>query len=110
MVYMAVGRPTKVKPEEPPEGGTGELWVYSVFYLPPNATHYRPAMQKTNTPYEEARPTNATAAQSQQVAGNARAASTATATGSLEPADLQSYTLNVSFHNGKVVKYWITKN
>ena len=110
MVYMAIGQAPKVKQDSAPAGGSDELWTYPIFYLPPNATHYRPATEKVTTPYEAARTTAAPAAQSQTVSGNARAASTTATTGSLEPADLQSYTLNVSFHNGKVVKYWITRN
>jgi len=102
MVYLAIGHASKVRPTTSAEGGAGEVWVYSNFYVPANATHYRVAQGQAAATKSAGGP--------QRNAGMTRNQALGTATGAAEPSDLPSGTLTVEFHDGKVTKFELTPN
>ncbi|RFC51572.1 MAG: hypothetical protein DUW69_000109 [Verrucomicrobia bacterium] len=112
MVYIAMGHPDKVATPELPEG-KAELWTYSRFYPHVDAVHgFRYANFTTESAYQPQRPT----LQSNGApVGMSRAGETAFRTGgpqggTMEPADLASYTINVLFVDGKVVRIATERN
>ena len=123
MVYMAMGNPSKVESKVFPEGKR-ELWTYSNYYpnydagqgfkTVPYSTegHYQRSMtQPTVNPvngkinYLGAQaPIGDTSGQSLAVTGGPQGVSSA------EPADLQSYTFQILFKDGKVARFGADPN
>lgn len=121
MIYMAVGRPTRVEPREL-SGGNSELWIYRHFFPTPDA-HYMNFGNVSAEPVNPPPPTKGTPVENPAaekaprgvtgVGGSAsmdRPSSFTTGRpqgGSIEPSDLQSYTLYVLFEDGKATKVGI---
>ena len=122
MVYMAVGSPSKVAPVRFPEGGQGEIWTYQNFYpafdggnmrytSPTTESVYQPA-QFVNNPYTsqadyDGEEYSISGGPTRTPLGMSRTPGSIAATGgpqggSMEPADLQAYTLQVFIADGKV--------
>ena len=129
MVYMAMGHPSKVESQEFPEGKR-ELWTYSHYYPNYDAGQgFRTAPYTTESHYQR----------DTTVAANGRSYGDPTAAngmhrepigmdignrgtgpsidggsppqgGSMEPADLQSYTFMVLFKDGKVARFGADPN
>lgn len=102
MVYMAIGNPSSREPV-----GTGELWIYKRYYPSPSAEK---VLRTLNT---EPNPSTPTAGGLGSSVRNANAtgdrnggnlAQSGMQGGSMEPADVSSYTLRVTFEGG-VVKH-----
>jgi hypothetical protein len=126
MVYMAVGNPSKVKSQ-----GNEELWTYNNYYPPMDAAHMGYAGYRTDSPYQPSRQTNpnspnnlapdydgedynisfSTSKTGTPVGTDRTPQSIATTGGpqgsTIEPADLESYTLLVLFVDGKVSRIGI---
>jgi hypothetical protein len=112
MVYIAMGRPDKVESQDLPEG-KAELWTYKQFYPNVDAIH---GFGRANFSTESAYQPQPATTQLDATTGNtvptgmARGgADTIGRTGgpqggSMEPADLRSYTIKVLFAGGKVVR------
>jgi len=122
MVYMAMGKPTKIESKPYPEG-TRELWTYSRYY--PNyeaGQGFKTVPYSTESHYQRARsqdaggdphsnfnpqiPNGMDYNQGQSLfkaAGPQGAPST-------EPADLQSFTFLVLFKEGKVARFGVDPN
>jgi hypothetical protein len=102
MVYMAMGHPSKVKPVTI-SGETAELWIYDNYYPPVNAFHMRYSDFGPELPYQPVPSVNGLPAGSGQ--SPASIATTGPPQGgSMEPADLRSFTIWVLFQNGQVVR------
>lgn len=106
MVYIALGRPDQVDPKELPEGKT-ERWTYRRFY--PRADAVRAFMKAISTGESEyvpsggAQETNSRGSLTPGTSRNGLANSNNNS-GAMEPDDLRSYTVEVTFKNGKVVR------
>jgi hypothetical protein len=112
MVYIAMGRPDKVETKDLPEGKT-DLWTYKQYYPDVDAIHgFGHADFSTESAYQPQPSTTQLDAQTGKTVptGMARGgADTIGRTGgpqggTIEPADLRSYTIKVLFANGKVVR------
>lgn len=104
MVYMAMGRPSKVKPVTI-SGEAAELWIYDNYYPPVDAFHMRYSDFGPELPYQPAPSVNG----SGQPAGLGPSPASIATTGppqggSMEPANLRSFTIWVLFQNGQVVR------
>lgn len=122
MVYMAVGNPTKVEPVKFDGGGQGELWTYHNFYPAPDATRMDTAPFTTESTFQPAQTMSQphfgesgydgddfseSGGTTRTPMGMSRTQQSIFLTGgpqggSMEPADLQAFTLYVLFHDGKV--------
>ncbi len=124
MVYIALGKPDKVETKDFPEG-RAEMWTYAHYYPNVDAIHgFRHADFTTESAYQPQRPLTQTAAgvypndfgakqvpmgmdpgggESLFKAGGAQG-------GSMEPAELRSYTIKVLFASEKVVRYGANEN
>jgi hypothetical protein len=129
MVYIAMGHPTKVEAKELPEGHA-ELWSYKNYY--PNDMQatmggYRSADFTRESPYQpQFKPSQDDPDRSPDphsnmnpqvpvgMASHNQSPSLFKAGppqgGSMEPADLQSYTFVILFLNGKIVRYYAGYN
>ena len=120
MVYIAMGHPTKVQVKEIPEGHA-ELWTYKNYY--PNEMQatmggYRSADFTRESPYQPQFKTNKNGSSGFGNGGEPVWMSTPESIfvtgppqgGSMEPADLQSYTYMVLLLNGKVVRFYAGYN
>ena len=128
MVYMAAGNPSNVKSQ-----GNEELWTYHNYYPPVDAVHMGYAPYRTETPYQPALTQNPNYGQAPYVdddgagpayqptaighptgmdrGGGPSIATTGAPQGStIEPADLESYTLLVLFVDGKVTRIGIRQS
>jgi hypothetical protein len=117
MVYMAVGRPTKAEPRDL-SGVQSELWIYKHFFPTPDANYARFGNGSAE-PVNPPAPARVAPAENPAAAKASRGMGTASmdhpsnfATGgpqggSMEPSDLQSYTLYVLFEDGKATKVGI---
>jgi hypothetical protein len=112
MVYIAMGRPDTVDTKDSPEGKS-ELWTYKQYYPNVDAVHgFGHANFSTESAYQPQPSTTQTDATTGATVptGMARGgADTIGRTGgpqggSIEPADLRSYTIKVLFADGKVVR------
>ncbi len=120
MVYMALGHPTKVAARDFPEGHA-ELWTYSRSY--PNAAAIRgfkhssltiESAYQSSHPAEQANAQNLTNAMNspgEKPPANPEHGATESIAktggpqgGSMEPADVPSYTIQVLFEGGQVVR------
>jgi hypothetical protein len=120
MVYIALGRPDKVETRDYPQGHV-ELWTYGRYYPHVDAVHgFRHAEFTTESAYQPQ-------IQTTQDQGNGpnrgvgvpfgmgRAPETSFKTGggqggTIEPADLRSYTVQVLLASGKVVQIAAAEN
>ncbi len=119
MVYMAMGNPSKVQEE-----GTHQLWTYKYYYPPGDTTHVRyhyyaeQGMKDRNITLGAVMEGGGGAgAGSPQPVGISIHGNTPYAFrggppqgGSMEPADLQSYTIQVLFESGKVAQIGAQEN
>jgi len=102
MVYISMGKPDKVEPKELP-AGPSEVWTYNRFYQHADAAHgFEHANFHTDTDYKAE---GATRSGRGAISNN-----NGVQGGSMEPADLRSYTVRVTFTNGIVVKIRPTPN
>ena len=121
MVYIAMGRPSKVEVKEYPQGHV-ELWTYNQYYPHVDAVHgFRHANFTTESAYQPQRALtikqnntdrdgegmpvgqNRGLEQSLFITGGPQG-------GTIEPADLRSYTIKVLFVSGKVVQIGADEN
>ena len=112
MIYMAVGHPTTVLANAGPDS-KGELWIYQRYFPTPDA-HYtkfgnvasESASQPATTVAVGQNTTGPKAPRS--VSGNpSNYATGGPQGGSMEPSDMQSYTLYILFEDGKATKVGI---
>jgi hypothetical protein len=120
MVYMALGHPTKVAARDFPEGHA-ELWIYSRSY--PNAAAIRGFKHSSLTiesAYQSQHPTdqanvsqgtNANNVLGEKAPANPERGGTESIAktggpqgGSMEPADVPSYTIQILFEGGQAVR------
>jgi uncharacterized membrane protein YgcG len=115
MVYMAIGNPTT----KTPTTDGGELWTYKNYYPSTGAANVKYTLNSAGNGSNTAGSTRteSNGKGGQQVAGSSQggAGQSASATGgpqggSMEPADLASYTLYVTFQNGVVGKLKLDPN
>jgi len=107
MVYIAIGKPTKVETKET-ENGTIEMWTYKNYYPSQDA-----ANMKYNLSGESKNMHTATGAPPPVNSGRTGPSISATGGpqgGTMEPADLQSYTFQVGFKDGKVSEMKLDPN
>lgn len=117
MVYMAVGSPSKVEPVKTADGGVGELWTYSNYYPSYDAAYMRYAPYTTEMVYQPTKTEprigdydgDIEYLEPQIPAGMSKNGPSLATTGrpqggSMEPADLKSFTLQVLFQAGKVAR------
>lgn len=128
MVYMAVGNPTKVEPVKFAGDGQGELWTYANYYPSADAGQARYAPFTTESIYQPATTEIALpdigTGHGFGVAGSnggpapigmSKTHQSISTTGgpqggSMEPADLQGFTLQVLFQNGRVTRIGVKPN
>jgi len=126
MVYIAMGKPDKIETKDFPEG-RAEMWTYTHYFPNVDAIHgFRHADFTTESAYQPQRAlmqTDVTGGayandnfakqtpMGMDVAGGESIAKTGVAQGgSMEPADLRSYTIKVLFASGKVVRFGANEN
>ena len=109
MVYMAIGNPTSKEPV-----GTGELWIYKRYYPTAgaekvlytlNPESHNSGNPNAGMPGSNARNGNATG--DRNLGGLAQSGAQG---GSMEPADVASYTLWVTFEDGVVTHLKLQAN
>jgi len=114
MVYMAMGHPNKIEPKDSPEGKKGELWTYSRYYANLSASEVQAATFSTESAYQPQPGFTYTSGGRVYPIGSGPGQSIGTTGGpqggSMEPADLPSYTFYVLFLDGKVVKIGANQN
>ena len=114
MVYMAMGHPNKIEPKDSPEGKKGEMWIYSRYYANLSASEVQAAKFSTESAYQPQPAFTNTVNGRQVPIGMGPPQCIATTGGpqggSMEPADLPSYTFYVLFREGKVFKIGAEKN
>lgn len=120
MVYMAMGQPSKVETKDFPQG-RAELWTYDRYYPYIDAAHgFRFAPFSTESPYQPQMittqtnisrgdysllPGGATVPIGMDRKGGESAFTTSGPQGgSMEPATLRSYRMQVLFNNGKAIQ------
>ena len=112
MVYIAMGRPDKVETKEL-AAGNAEMWTYSRFYPSVDAVHgFKHANFTTESAYQPQAALTQTDANSgksvptgmSRGGGDTLGRTGGPQGGSMEPADLTSYTVKVLFADGKVVR------
>lgn len=126
MVYMAVGKPSKAEKVKISGDGVGELWTYNNFYPAPDATRMGSAPFTTESVYQPSgfisNPLTITTeyddpgeiyvnnpGQTNTPRGMGRTDQSIFVTGgpqggSMEPADLEAFTLQILFQDGKVTR------
>jgi len=124
MVYIALGHPDKIDAKELSEGHA-EMWVYTHYYPNVDAIHgFRHADFSTESAYQPQRALLQTQAGDDPfhptlplvpVGMDHNGAESIAKTGgpqggSMEPADLRSYTIKVLFASGKVVRIGADEN
>lgn len=116
MVYIAMGNPDKVDQADLPEG-KAEMWTYSRYYPNVDAIHgYRSANFSTESAYQPQPATQQTNSGGTTPLGQSRGGGPSIGTtggpqgGSMEPAELRSYTIRVLFADGKVVRFGADQN
>ena len=119
MVYLAMGKPTKVETKDFPQG-TAELWTYSQFYPNVDAVHgFRHADFTTESAYQPQRPTTIKTSDTSEGSvpvgmdrgvGQPLHITGGPQGGTIEPATLRSYTIKVLFAGGKVVQIGADEN
>jgi hypothetical protein len=126
MVYIAMGKPDKVETKDFPEG-RAEMWTYTHYFPNVDAIHgFRHADFSTESAYQPQRSLTQTVAGAGVYANDLGAAQEPLGQdryggeslyktggpqgGSMEPADLRSYTIKVLFASGKVVRFGANEN
>ena len=126
LVYVAMGKPSRIETKELPQGHA-EMWIYSQYYPNVDAIHgFRHADFSTESAYQPQRSLTQTKAGegiyandlgAQQVpmgmdknGGESMFKAGGPQGGSMEPADLRSYTIKVLFASGKVVQIGADEN
>jgi len=118
MVYLAMGKPDKVETKDFPEG-RAEMWTYSHYFPNVDAIHgYRSAEFSTESAYQPQRALTQLDANSgltvptgmSRGGGDTLGRTGGPQGGSIEPADLRSYTIKVLFASGKVVRFGANEN
>jgi hypothetical protein len=109
MVYMAIGNPTEKKPAD-----GGELWIFKNYYPSVAADQNKRALN-TETAMDHTLSGGMQMEASGRPTFSVRTQQSISTTGgmqggSLEPADLQSYTLWVTFRNGVVTRMKLDLN
>jgi predicted small secreted protein len=108
MVYMAMGRPSKVESKADPGAGRVELWTYNNYYPPLDAGHMQYVPVSGESVY---RPSFMMTLNGLQVPLGTSGLKPSIFTtgppqgGTGEPAALQSYTFLILFENGKVAQF-----
>lgn len=108
MVYIAIGKPTSVETRESPDGSV-EVWTYKNYYPSTDAASMKYGSVSGESHFQRM----ATGA---PMPVNASRTPISIATtggpqgGTMEPADLQSYTFKVTFKDGKVSQMKIDPN
>jgi hypothetical protein len=114
MVYIALGKPDVVKTQATPKG-KDELWTYKRYYPSSKSLHgfqyakfspesaYQPQPVRTYTVSGRVYPVGVGPGQSITTIGGPQG-------GSMEPANLKSYTVQVLFGNGAVTQLGLTPN
>lgn len=113
MVYMAIGNPSTKQPQ----GDGSELWVYKNYYPTVEADRVKTTLTTEST-YANSGNLRPGAPGSNAAAGSRAGKTGAPAIsatggpqgGSMEPADMTSYTLWVTFVNGTVSKMKLDQN
>jgi hypothetical protein len=116
MVYMAVGNPSTKQPT-----GDGEVWIYKNYYPTIAATKVKYKLSAENQlgagriiggVLMESNGTGGSrvAGSAQGGAGQSISTTGGPQGGSMEPADLQAYTLTITFANGTVSKMALDPN
>ena len=115
MVYIAMGQPDQVDPKELP-GGPAELWTYRRFYPRADALHrfsHGTLGMDSGGPARQA-PSQATSTGNLSPGAGRNGLPTTNngglQGGSMEPADLRSYTVKVLFKNGRVTRVGADQN
>jgi len=110
MVYIAMGKPDKVDTKDLADGHA-EMWTYNRFYPSVDAVHgFHHADFTTESAYQPQRALTETNNGGTKPAGMSREGGASAGStggpqgGSMEPADLSSYTVKILFANGKVVR------
>ncbi len=113
MVYMAVGNASKVEPVVNADGTKAEMWTFKNYYpsVEANALKYN---YNTESHYQPSA-TQSNGAGGQQPLGTSRNGGPSIGTtggpqGTMDLAELPSYTLWVTFRDGKVVKMKLDPN
>ena len=121
MVYMAIGNPTKKEPVGAPEDNT-EVWTYKNYYPTTGASNVKYTLNSESSLGHSNIGAGGALMQSNGAGGMSHAgsaqggASQSAATtggpqgGSMEPADLQSYTFTLTLTNGVVTKMKLDPN
>jgi hypothetical protein len=120
MVYIALGRPDRVETRDFPQGHV-ELWTFTHYYPNVDAVHgFRHAEFTTESAYQPQLPTmqgegNGPFRVGGVPLGMGREPETSFKTGgpqggTIEPAELRSYTIKVLFASGKVVQIGADEN
>ena len=113
MGYMAIGNASKVQPLDTPEG-KAEVWIYSRYYPTDQAAKMKYSLNtepRTYTPSSTSLTplTNPNLANANRTRGNV-AATDGSQSGDAELKDLASYTLQVTFLDGKASKLKLDPN
>jgi hypothetical protein len=128
MVYIAMGKSDKVENKDVPEGHV-DLWTYSRCYPEPLVVHrYMNTKFTAESGFQAASLQNSVGTSTVAVSsgtlqsGSAQTAATAGSSGgsisktggpqggTMEPANVQSYTIQILFENGKVAKMSCSPN
>jgi hypothetical protein len=108
MVYMAIGNPTTRSPAD-----GGELWVFKNYYPSVSADQNKRALNSETSMDHSLQGGMQMDAKGHPYSDRDRPSAFSTGGpqgGSIEPADLQAYTLWVTFKNGVVVKMKLDLN
>ncbi len=100
MVYIAIGKPTTVENKET-EAGAVEVWTYKNYYPTTDAATMRYGSVSGESHYQR-QATGAPTAVSASRTPQSISTTGGPQGGTMEPADLQSYTFTVTFKDGKV--------
>ncbi len=110
MVYMVMGSPTRVETKDLPEG-RAELWTYRRYYPETRVLrgfHYDTAPFTTESVYQTSPPALVRSSSGRLVPRGMglpqSIATTGPPQGTMEPADLRSYTCWVLYRDGKVAR------
>jgi len=107
MVYLSIGRPTSVEPVTLPNG-KGELWTYRDYYPSAGASQMRFSDNTEQGALSYAgknqSPKSNTDSSASRNGGPSIGTTGGPQGGSMEPADMKSFTLTILFRDGNVVR------
>ncbi len=114
MVYIAMGHPSLIEPMTDPDGKKGELWTYKSYYPNLSASEVQTAKFSKESAYQPqpafTYKVGAKVYPIGQGPGQTIGQTGGPQGGSMEPADLPSYTFHVLFTEGKVNKIAAEQN